>query len=131
MGQIGSYTITSQVVNGVTLHAPEEYWTLSEECKKKLGYECGPGKVGGKFVPDSIWGLNVTDSCQIHDCEYALGKTKEDKWIADCSLLTNISAQIENGSVFLRGIRRQTAMVYFSAVRDFGDSSFWKDKVKP
>lgn len=128
---LGSYYLQGLNVNGVRLFAPAIYWQLSENEKFARGYDCGPGKMGAHFVPNTLWGLNIREACRIHDCMYALGLDKNDKWLSDVVFLTNMNTFIESGAKILRGIRRYRAMSYFSMVRDFGGSSFWPNKKKP
>jgi|WetSurMetagenome_2_1015567.scaffolds.fasta_scaffold660706_2 hypothetical protein len=129
--KIGSFDLSPFIVDSVELYAPEEFWDLPDECKKKLGWNCGPGKFGGKVIPNTVWGLSIKIACEIHDCMYFLGKTQYDKWISDVTFLTNMNDMVESGTMILRAIRRYRVMTYFSAVRDCGDSSFWKGKVRP
>jgi len=129
---LGSYELMPQDVDGVQLYAPVDYWPLSEQAKKDLNYDCGPGKFGAIFVPSTMWFLNVKAACQIHDHMYREGKTKFDKWVADVTFLTNLNDIIEAKSwPVIREMRRYRAMSYFSAVRDGGDSSFWHNKQRP
>jgi hypothetical protein len=129
--KVGTYDLTWNEISGVLLQAPDEYWMLSEECKNSKGWDCGPGKTGSKFVPDTLYGLNVKEACRIHDCMYMLGITERDKEIADETFLENMIAIINKKSIFmLKGIRRYRATTYYSAVCDFGAGSFWKDKNK-
>jgi hypothetical protein len=129
---LGSYDLSPRLVDDVELFAPVKYWDLDEACKAARGYDCGPGKFGAHFVPDTMWGLNVKAACQIHDHMYATGQTQFDKWVADVTFLTNLNDIIEAKSwPVVKEFRRYRAMSYFSAVRDGGNSSFWKGKEKP
>lgn len=128
--RLGSYLFVAQLVSGVRLYAPEEYWLLTDEDKKAMG--CGPGKWGDYLVPDTMYGLNVQPSCSIHDTCYALGKTDEDKIIADVMMLMNNLAIIQAKSwPLIRAARCYRAMSYFLAVSEGGEKAFWKGKTKP
>jgi hypothetical protein len=109
------------------LYAPETYWALPEK-ERKGG--CGPGKFGDKLVPDSIWGLNIKPVCSIHDHQYAVGETIEDKDEADRVFLNNMLRLIDSagGNWIIKALRRHAAAKYYSAVADFGGPSFWKGK---
>lgn len=115
------------------LFAPESYWTLSKPFKKVIVNGCGPG--GWKFdlVPDTIWGLNVREACDIHDFMYYLGSDNEDKDRADRVLLNNLNRIIEAKTrwKWLKSFRRRRAMVYYLSVKSFGGPAFWRGKNKP
>ena len=63
------------------IYAPITYWELSPEEKKEICNGCG-AKDGLK-VPDTFWGLNMEEACNIHDYMYSTGKTHYDKLFAD------------------------------------------------
>jgi hypothetical protein len=126
--RLGSYVFIAHVLDGVLLFAPEEFWGLAG-WEKDLG--CGPGKFGDYAVPDTMLGLNVKSSCAIHDVCYALGKTDEDKVIADILFLMNALAIINAKSwPVIREARSYRAMTYYLAVSEGGESAFWKGKEK-
>ncbi len=90
---------------------------------------CGTKGLGGWLVPDTLWGLDITEACNIHDWDYWEGRTEEDKINADSRFLDNMLKVIQEGTWILRPIRRARAMLYYSAVRDGGDAAFWKGKL--
>jgi hypothetical protein len=111
------------------LWAPESYWTDPRVNEVTGG--CGPGGIGDWFVPDSIWGVSITEACKRHDWMYFIGKTKEDKEEADRVFLNNMLRTIDNykgWSRFLNGFRRYRAITYYNAVSDLGGPAFWNDK---
>ncbi len=89
----------------------------------------GPeGNWKAKFVPQTIWGIDIGVCSYIHDYEYAIGTTSTDRWNADATYHTNMKIQIDlmgkNGiHRFLAGRR---AWKYFWAVRKFGKEPFEK-----
>lgn len=114
----------------VVLFAPSDYWGLNADIRKTLTNGCGSQRKGGKLVPDTIWGLNIREACNIHDFMYGLGATIEDKESADRTFLNNMLRLIdgETRCEVLKFLRRYRAMSYYSAVRDFGGPAFWAGK---
>ena len=64
---------------------------------------------------------------------YSSGKDRADKETADIVFLNNLVRLIDGDPTFepVMAIRRQQAMVYYTAVRDFGGPAFWDGKNKP
>jgi len=122
------------------LFAPEEYWEIPEALRNLNSSACGAGDgLGDALVPDSIWGLPVTEACRIHDFMYSQGRTEKDRREADRVLLNNLVRLIEAARDHSRvpiwrdvvaSLRRYRAMTYYNAVRDFGGVAFWKGKNK-
>jgi hypothetical protein len=92
---------------------------------------CGPGAGWAeKLVPDTVWGLSITPSCAIHDYQYAMGKTLEDKMAADINFLGNMDLQVDRQTMLwpLKIVRHMRAVKYYEAVRLGGHVAFWKGK---
>lgn len=115
--------------NPLSLFAPKSFWAATDEERWVRCNGCGTKGLGGWIVPDTLWGLDITFLCNIHDWMYSEGKTIEDKEEADRSFLNNMVRLIDaKSSRWLRWIRRSRAMSYYSAVRDFGGPAFWSGK---
>ena len=110
------------------LYAPPSFYRLSKELRKEICNGCGSKGFGGWIVPNTLWGLNVEDCCDIHDYMYHIGKTIEDKEKADRVMLNNMMRKIEAGSKWLRWVRRERAASYYYAVKLFGGNAFWSGK---
>lgn len=112
------------------LYAPAEYWELTPEQRKALTNGCGPGRFGSMVVSDRLWGLSIEEACRIHDYQYAVGETIEDKFEADRVFLNNMLRLIDaaGGWWLLVALRRHAAVKYYRAVADFGGPFFWKGK---
>jgi hypothetical protein len=83
-------------------------------------------------IPDTIWGLWIGPVCNLHDFRYHVGKTKQDKEMADIEMLANNMRAIEACSTWiLKPLRRRRALTYYGVVTDLGDSAFWKGKERP
>ena len=114
------------------MYQPDSYKEASNEKKKKICNGCGPG--GWKFdlVPDTMYGLSITEACNVHDWMYYEGDTTDDKKRADRILLENILLLIDNNysksnswwKGLIRWLRRRRAYKYYEAVADFGGSSY-------
>ena len=114
------------------LFAPESYWKAPASLVKEVCNGCGTKGLGGWLVPETLYGLSITEACQIHDWMYWEGKTIFDKQSADRAFLNNMLRIIENESIgILKQLRRGRAIKYYGAVVDFGGPAFWKNKNKP
>jgi len=114
------------------LFATEAYKELPIDVKEKFCNGCGTKGLGGWLVPDTLYGLNITECCNIHDFMYHVGTKHRDKEIADRTFLNNMIRVIDAESIsILKPFRRLRAMNYYSAVRDFGGTAFWSGKNKP
>lgn len=114
----------------VKLYAPEIYVAASPEVRATVVNGCGPGGWKVDIVPDTIWGLNVTEACNIHDWMYTTGETIADKDEADRVLLNNLLRLIDaaGGCWLIRKLRRLRAREYYEAVQHFGGPAFWAGK---
>lgn len=113
----------------VRLYAPASYWDLSPIIKAKLCNGCG-SKGFGWSIPDTMYGLRITEACNIHDFMYKVGKTTQDKESADRTFLHNLLRIIEakTKNRMLRFLRGRRAYAYYLAVKTFGGPCFWADK---
>lgn len=111
------------------LYAPEEYWSLSDAAKSEICNGCGP-KTFNCLIPDSMYGLRVTEACNIHDFMYLIGRTEADREEADRVFLNNLLRIIEasGGWGVIKFLRRQRALKYYRAVRWFGGPFYWSGK---
>ena len=113
------------------LYAPKEYCELTPETKKRIVNGCGAANARFDFVPDRIWGLKITEACNIHDFMYQMGATNEDKEIADRVFLNNLVRLIKAKGGILKPLRMIRAKEYYLAVKFFGASAFWEGKNSP
>jgi hypothetical protein len=109
------------------LSSPQSYKDATDGQRAKVCNGCG---TRGIDVPDTIWGLCITESCYIHDWEYKHGKTWDDKKVADKRFLTNMLIQIEDGKKWwwLRRLRKNRAYVYYTVVKRFGGVVYRRGK---
>lgn len=121
------------VAKRVCLIRPKLYDTISEEERFRICNGCGAsGQVD--YVPDRIWGLPITEVCNVHDFMYYLGDSWRDKEEADKIFLINMLRVIDEAprkgllQRILRKLRKIRALSYYNAVRHFGGLAFWADK---
>lgn len=115
------------------LFAPPGYWTLSETDHRKTCNGCGAKGLCGYLVPDTIWGLRITEACNIHDYMYSIGKTIADKEVADRVFFNNMLRIIDANTPWnwLKRLRVRRAKIYYKAVVEIGGPAFWCGKNKP
>lgn len=102
----------------------KEYLDLTEEEKKKICNGIGAATGLSKHFPNTVWGLNIEECGNIHDYDYYVGGTEEDKKTADKVLLRNCRYLIKNGSFVLRCLRYMRVNKYYLAVSIGGGSHF-------
>ena len=112
------------------LFTPDSYLAASAKEKDYRCNGCGPKGLGGWLVPDTLYGLSITEACNVHDWMYSEGSTLEDKEKADRVFLNNMVRIIQDGSNLwiLRRMRLLRAKNYYNVVRILGGPSFWDGK---
>ena len=73
---------------------------------------------GCSFSPDRIWGLRITEACNIHDYDCKQANTKKKRDRIDARFYKNICILIDNrgGWRWLKRLRYNRAMLYYKAV---------------
>jgi hypothetical protein len=115
------------------LFAPPLFWKLSHDRRAQICNGCGTKGLVGMLVPDTIYGLRVTDACDIHDFQYSIGETLADKDSADRVFLNNL-LRIINAHTrwhWLKRLRARRARIYYEAVHLLGGPAFWDGKNRP
>jgi hypothetical protein len=112
------------------LYAPEAYREASPEVRDQIINGCGPGGWKLDLISDTIWGLDISEACNIHDWMYTMGRTAFDKRHADAVFYENLLLLInaEPSNWFMKGLRLRRAKNYYEAVACFGHPAFWKGK---
>lgn len=101
------------------------YKLLSQKFKEENFNGAGATKFQSLVIPNSFFGLDCTEVFYIHDYDYIMGKTWEDKYRADVNMLLNLITMIESGSKLLYIPRKLQALVYFNAVVLYGSKYFF------
>lgn len=117
-------------MNDTHLYAPESYINASPEVRAAAVNGCGPGGWKVDLIPDVIWWLDISPSCNIHDWMYTVGETLADKEEADRVFLNNVLRQIDaaKGCWLIKRLRLRAARAYYEAVQHFGGPAFWSNK---
>lgn len=76
------------------LLGPASYWNASSEKKARNCNGCGTAGWKGVLIPDSVYGLCVSEACNLHDWMYAIGTSREDKLKADNIFQDNLLALV-------------------------------------
>jgi hypothetical protein len=111
------------------LWAPLQYWELPHNIKEYICNACGP-KSKFDLIPDTIWFLDISKACDIHDYMYYISSANiEDKKTADRIFLINMNELIERNTkkyinIFklkfknpLYFLRKARALNYYLAVK--------------
>lgn len=93
----------------------------------------GAGAAGqwiSSVIPNTLYGLDCTEAFNIHDYDYQVGASREDKERADRNLLNNLLMLINHKGGLLMLPRQWRAMKYYEAVQLLGDEAFFNGKTK-
>lgn len=112
------------------LYAPVSFIQADPEMIRLEVNGCGTDGWKGQLVPETFYGLNISEACNIHDWMYLLGKTIADKEEADRVFLNNLLRLIDDRTrwCWLKWLRRRRALKYYQAVKHFGGPAFWAEK---
>lgn len=107
------------------------YKELTPELKDSICNGAGAaGQWISSFIPNTMYGLDVTEVFNIHDFDYYMGRTRKDKKVADRRMFTNllmvINFQVGWYNKVLGFFRRRRALKYYEAVLLKGDKAFFK-----
>lgn len=98
------------------LVAPSMYLALRPDRKAAICNGAGPKRFGW-LVPDTLYGLSITEAANIHDFMYARGLSKV---AADEIFYENMCTIVRNrGGIFMY-LRLIRAWEYYKAVDTFG-----------
>jgi len=108
----------------VSLYAPKEYWELTAIEKEKICNGCGAkGSWFSKLIPQQPF----KEACNIHDFMYFVGRTTEDKEIADQVFLVNMWAIVEAHSR-RKWLLKIQLKLFFRGIKSLGEVYFWRNK---
>ena len=114
-------------LDALNLYAPVSYWEAAPSEKRKICNGCGAKE--GLNVPDTMWGLDISEACKIHDWMYQHGKTLADKIFADAMFRLNLSMIIDKYSnPAMAYLRHGRAGKYYLAVTRWGNGAYWTGK---
>lgn len=92
----------------------------------------GCGAKGGVNFPDTMYGLDISEACHVHDWMTEYGKTLMDFLFAAGMFIVNLTIIIWFGSSnkLLLTLRLFRATKYFVAVVVFGLEHFYENKTR-
>ena len=90
------------------------------------GNGCGGDNWLGKLIPDNLAGIDIYESCRIHDWLYEVGGSEEDKEKADIIFLHNMISEIDTNDTWYTNEDKalRMACVYYKAVVKYGIEHF-------
>ena len=113
------------------IYAPPTFKLAGEQTLKEICNGCGNSRSKFDFIPDHIWGTDVSPACCVHDYMYHTGSDIEDKNEADRVFLNNMLRLIERDRhkwYKPTWLQRWRAVTYYNAVVTFGGPAFWLHK---
>lgn len=113
------------------LYAPASFLATPVSQLNEVCNGCGSARAKFDFIPDRIYGTDISSACHIHDWMYSEGRSIEDKEEADRVFLNNLCRLIQRDKYKWYKptcLQRARAKEYYLAVKYFGGSAFWAGK---
>ena len=100
------------------LRTPVSMTTASMETILEVTNGCGRDGIEGVVVPDSIYGLDISPVCRVHDWMYGEAESLEDEQNADSVFVENLVSLIQQktSSKIMLWLRLRRAYKYIDAV---------------
>lgn len=104
--------------SGLKLLVPTAMAGVSIDYILRMTNGCGRAGLGGRLVPDTIWGLDVSPACRVHDWMYQDAASRADEDFADAILAANLVSLIQQRTSgrLLTWLRLRRAYKYVDAV---------------
>lgn len=130
MKSINKLIETQELAEAGILLAPESFIRTAPHKLIEVCNGCGAANSRYDFVPDTLVGAYVGYACFIHDWQYHVGITEEDKRQADKDFRENLLVLIkmESASLLVITLRYVLCLVYYLGVKHKGYESFWEGK---
>lgn len=90
---------------------------------------CGPGKFGGRIVPDRPFGLDLHPCCRFHDWLYEK-PFYPDRRLCDIDFLWAMNLTVRDYPRWRRPAYYAIARAYYAAVRAFGGLAWRRARKK-
>lgn len=102
-----------------SVEVPESLLKSSGADMRVVFNKCGPGGFINRFIPNHLLGLDITDSCNIHDWTFVSAKSQKEHVESDKLFLSNMKKQIDSKTrdPLLKVLRYGLSYIYFGAVR--------------
>lgn len=101
--------------------APRRYFLLTDMERAEICNGAGSKGIGGWLVPDTIYGLSITEAANVHDYMYATPQYS--RQACDKLFLKNMLSLIdakEDSWGWVKKLRYARAHTYYYAVKNFG-----------
>ena len=127
--------ITEKQYKQYKLAAPESFWNADPDFISEFTGGCGPGDSGSftdRLIPDTIYFLNVTLACQIHDWTYVVWNSKEDFQISNKLFKNNMQRIVDqtDSPKWLKWLRYKRLYKYYWLVKHFGEVRYFDYHLK-
>lgn len=101
-----------------TLLTPLSMLRLSMDAIMEMTNGCGREGIEGRIVPDTIWGLDISPACRVHDYMYTHADALAEENYADAIFGANLISLIQQKTSFplLKWLRLRRAYKYIDAV---------------
>ena len=101
-----------------TLLTPLSMLRLNMDAIMEMTNGCGREGIEGRIVPDTIWGLDISPVCRVHDYMYMHAETLAEENYSDAIFGANLISLIQQKTKFapLKWLRLRRAYKYIDAV---------------
>lgn len=101
-----------------TLLTPLSMLRLSMGAIMEMTNGCGREGIENRIVPDTIWGLDISPACRVHDYMYIHADSLAEENYADAIFGANLISLIQQKTSFppLKWLRLRMAYKYIDAV---------------
>ena len=106
------------------MRVPIEFEHTPGSLKELICNGCGAGNATIDFVPDTIYGLSISQACNVHDFEYWWHNSEYSREKADENFIYNLNYLIDIEGGWMKYVRKARAWLYFKAVRYWGATAF-------
>ena len=101
-----------------TLLTPLSMLRLNMDAIMEMTNGCGREGIEGRIVPDTVWGLDISPACRVHDYMYIHADSLSEENYADAIFGANLISLIQQKTSFppLKWLRLRRAYKYIDAV---------------
>ena len=100
------------------LLTPLSMLRLNMDAIMEMTNGCGREGIEGRIVPDTVWGLDISPACRVHDYMYIHADSLSEENYADAIFGANLISLIQQKTSFppLKWLRLRRAYKYIDAV---------------
>ena len=103
---------------------------VSDDLLRDIIYANGCGAKNGIKVPPTIWGVNISPACQLHDIDWEIATCYQDLLDANERFDNNLKkiTDYESANDIMRWIRRSRISKFVSAVELLGTENYAEER---